>query len=141
GDESHRRALHRLGDCFGIAEVVLLPLRIGPHIFRRHQSGIVAVRVQFPAQVMRTNACLLMPIRHGGTFASRASTWALDLLCRSRIAPRSSRPTTWNEFFPMSMPIVATVAVDLVNMAVLLQLPARPSITLGRGRSTAGPFH
>src|SRR5215472_19208927 len=32
--------------------------------------------------------------------------------------------------------VVATVAVDLLDMAVLLQLPARPSITLGRGRST-----
>jgi hypothetical protein len=27
---------------------------------------------------------------------------------------------TWNEFLPMSMPIVATVASDLFDMAVLL---------------------
>jgi hypothetical protein len=47
----------------------------------------------------------------------------------------------WNEFFPISMPIVATVGVDLLDMAVLLDLQPLPSITYGRGRSTAGPFH
>jgi hypothetical protein len=39
-----------------------------------------------------------MPIRHGGIFASRASTWPRDHFCRSTMAPRPSRPTTWNEF-------------------------------------------
>jgi hypothetical protein len=39
----------------------------------------------------------------------------------------------------MSMPIVATVAVDLLDMAVLLQLPARPSLT--RGGAGARPDH
>jgi hypothetical protein len=58
GDEFHRRALHRLGDRFGVAEVVLLPFRIGPHVFRRHQTGIVTLRVQSAAQVMRANAGL-----------------------------------------------------------------------------------
>src|SRR5713101_5727498 len=60
-----------------------------------------------------------MPIRHGGIAASRASTWPRDHFCRSTIAPRRSRPTTWNEFLPISMPIVAMVAIDLVDMAVL----------------------
>ena len=38
--ELHRRSLHRLGDCLGIAEVILLPLRVGANILRRHQPGI-----------------------------------------------------------------------------------------------------
>jgi hypothetical protein len=40
------------------------------------------------------------------------------------IAPRRSRLTTWNAFLPMSMPIVATVKFDLLDMAVLLYLVA-----------------
>src|SRR5262249_55281282 len=51
-----------------------------------------------------------------------------DLFCRSTIAPRRSRPTTWNEFLP-TMPIVAMVAIDLLDMAVLRLTLARPSIT------------
>src|SRR5215469_16611960 len=60
-----------------------------------------------------------MPIRHGDMFASRASTWPRDHFCRSTMAPRRSRPITWNEFLPISMPIVAMVAIDLLDMAVL----------------------
>src|SRR5467141_4807008 len=39
-----------------------------------------------------------MPIRQGGIWASRASTWPRDHFCRSTMAPRASWPTTWNEF-------------------------------------------
>src|SRR5215470_1070407 len=67
-----------------------------------------------------------MPIRHGGMLASRALIWPRDHFCRSTIAPRRSRPTTWNEFLPISMPIVAMVAIDLLDMAVL-RLTLAPS--------------
>src|SRR5260370_10902971 len=67
-----------------------------------------------------------MPIRHGGMLASRASIWPRDHFCRSTIAPRRSRPTTWNEFLPISMPIVKMVAIDLLDMAVL-RLTLAPS--------------
>src|SRR5215467_1598236 len=67
-----------------------------------------------------------MPIRHGGIAASRASTWLRDHFWRSTIALRRSRPTTWNEFLPISMPIVATVAIDLLDMA-MLRLTIAPS--------------
>src|SRR5215468_6603291 len=67
-----------------------------------------------------------MPIRHGGMFASRVSIWPRDHFCRSTIAPRRSRPTTWNEFLPISMPIVAMVAIDVLDMAVL-RLTLAPS--------------
>src|ERR1700756_3012064 len=67
-----------------------------------------------------------MPIRHGGIAASRASTWPRDHFWRSTIAPRRSRPTTWNEFLPISMPIVAMVAIDLFDMGAL-RLTLAPS--------------
>src|SRR5215468_11806998 len=67
-----------------------------------------------------------MPIRHGGMLPSRASTWPRDHFCRNTMAPRRSRPTTWNEFLPISMPIVATVAIDLLDMTVL-RLTLAPS--------------
>src|SRR5215471_9118834 len=57
-DELHRRALHRFGDCLGIAEVVLLPPRVGAHIFGWHQPSVVAKRCEFTAQVMCTDASL-----------------------------------------------------------------------------------
>jgi hypothetical protein len=41
GDELHRGALHRLGDRFRVAKVVLLPLRIGANVFRGHQASIM----------------------------------------------------------------------------------------------------
>src|SRR5262245_11142969 len=57
-DELHRRPLHRLGDRLRVAEVVLLSLRISANVLRRHQSDIMPERVEFPAQMMRTNASL-----------------------------------------------------------------------------------
>src|SRR5215468_5867617 len=56
-----------------------------------------------------------MPIRHGAMLASRASIWPRDHFCRNTIAPRRSRPTTWNEFLPISMPIVAMVVIDFAG--------------------------
>src|SRR5262249_37228065 len=67
-----------------------------------------------------------MPIRHGGIAATRASIWPRDHFCRRTIAPRWSSPTTWNEFLPISMPMVAMVAIDLLDMAVL-RLTLAPS--------------
>src|SRR4249919_2969874 len=63
-----------------------------------------------------------MPIRQGGILAKRVSTWPRDHFCRSTIAPRSSRPTTWNEFLPISMPIAdhGNRAVEFLGHGVLL---------------------
>jgi hypothetical protein len=55
----------------------------------------------------------LIPSRHGFALASRVSIWPRD-------------PTTWNEFLPISMPIVATVRLDFLDMAVL-RLTLAPS--------------
>src|ERR1035437_529128 len=63
-----------------------------------------------------------MPIRHAGIFANRASTWPRDHFCRSTMAPRPSRPTTWNEFLPMSMPTKAIECLGASAMACSLSL-------------------
>jgi hypothetical protein len=55
-DELHGRALDRLGDGFRISEVILLSLRIGAHVFRRHQAGIVAKHLELATEMMRADA-------------------------------------------------------------------------------------
>src|SRR6516164_7541855 len=77
-----------------------------------------------------------MPIRHGGIAASRTSTWPRDHFCRSTIAPGRSRPTTWNEFLPISIPIVAMIAIDLLDMAVL-----RSTLAPSQHHSPVGQEH
>src|SRR5262249_2627970 len=73
-----------------------------------------------------------MPIRHGGILASRASTCPRDHFCRSTIAPRPSRPTTWNVFLPISIPITAVTLISFSAMGVLLSLSASVSLSLIR---------
>src|SRR4029450_1509481 len=65
-----------------------------------------------------------MPIRHGGILAKRASTCPRDHFCRSTIAPRPSRPTTWNAFLPISIPITAITLLGSSAMGVLLSFIA-----------------
>src|SRR5215831_7655975 len=81
-----------------------------------------------------------MPTRHGGRLASRASTWPRDHFCRSMIAPRSSWPTTWNEFLPISMPTVAILEMR-GDMACSLSSVPQASFHRWWGWSTAGPSH
>jgi hypothetical protein len=117
-------------------EVVLLPFRIRAYIFRRHQPSVVAKRLKLATEMMGADAAI--PIRQGGRLASRASTWPRDHFCRSTIAPRLSRPTRWNEFLPISMPITAIALLSFSDMAVLLDFGA---LAHRRGWSTAGPSH
>src|SRR4030081_2693505 len=49
--ELHRRPLHRFGNRLRIPEVVLLSLRIGAYILRRHQPGVVAELLQLTAEM------------------------------------------------------------------------------------------
>jgi len=58
GHELHRRALHRLGDRLRVAEVVLLPLRVGADVLRRHQPSIVAKQAEPAAEMMGTDTGL-----------------------------------------------------------------------------------
>src|SRR6201988_2326119 len=53
GDELHGRALHRFGDRLGIAKVVLLSLRIRPHVFCRHQPSVATACLPLATEMMR----------------------------------------------------------------------------------------
>src|SRR5262249_37856383 len=57
-DELHGRALDGFGDRLRITEVVLLSLRIGAHVLRRHQSGVVAKHLELATEMMRADAGL-----------------------------------------------------------------------------------
>src|SRR5450759_5086079 len=76
-----------------------------------------------------------MPIRHGGIFENRASTWPRDHFCRSTMAPCSSRPTTWNEFLPMSMP---TKAIECLG-ASAFGAPRKHLLLVGQERTIPLP--
>src|SRR5262245_30082163 len=54
-----------------------------------------------------------MPMRQGVMFARRCPTWQRDHFWRRMIAPRRSRPATWNEFLPM--PITTTAMAVLIR--------------------------
>src|SRR6478736_9675423 len=72
-----------------------------------------------------------MPIRQGGVLASRASTWPRDHFCRSTMAPRLSRPMTWKEFLPISMPATAIAVLSFEDIAGSLSLAPLASVTAG----------
>src|SRR6516225_11389230 len=57
-----------------------------------------------------------MPIRHAGILAKRTSTWLRDHFWRNTMPPRTSKPTTWNEFLPISIPITVIVLLSLWDM-------------------------
>src|SRR5260370_22719239 len=80
-----------------------------------------------------------MPIRQGGILANRDCTWPRDHFCRSTIAPRRSRPTTWNEFLPISTPITATAVLDVLAMACSSSLV--PLASLAADGAGARPDH
>src|SRR5262249_35575494 len=56
--ELHRRSLHRLGNRFCIAKVILLTFGIRPNVLRWHQPGIVAERFKPATEMMRTDTGL-----------------------------------------------------------------------------------
>jgi hypothetical protein len=54
---------------------------------------------------------------------------------------RRSRPMTWNEVLPISIPTTAISGMILSDMACSFLQGALSQITLRQGRSTAGPSH
>src|ERR1700758_1423066 len=53
-----------------------------------------------------------IPIRHGGTFASRDTILARATFSRSTIPPRASRPIRCSVFLPGSIPMVTTAVAN-----------------------------
>jgi len=56
--KAHRRPRRRLSDGLCIPIVVFLGLDVGPHIFRRHQPILVALRLEKTAKMMGATAGL-----------------------------------------------------------------------------------
>jgi hypothetical protein len=71
----------------------------------------------------------------------RGWTWLRDHFWRSTMLQSLSKPTTWNEFLPISIQITVSVLLRLWDMGVLLVFGAPCQIRRWRGRSTAGPSH
>src|SRR4029450_6450807 len=80
-----------------------------------------------------------MPIRHADILAKRASTWLRDHFWRNTMPPRSSKPTTWNEFLPISIPITVIVLLRLWDMGCSLSLA--PLARFVAGGAGARPDH
>ena len=57
-NKPHGRPCHRFADRFRIGHVVLVPLHIGLHVARRHQTHLVPQCFDLPCPVMRGGAGL-----------------------------------------------------------------------------------
>src|SRR5271165_7568681 len=55
-DEPHVRPGDRFTDRLGVSGIVLMPLHIGLHISRRHQSNCMAKRLELARPMMRRGA-------------------------------------------------------------------------------------
>ena len=93
---------------FGV-EVVLLASRIRTGILGRHQPSTMAVR---------SDGRRCMPPSQRGMALDWRAAPRPDRGTTS-IAPFFSRPTTWTEFLPMSMPITAISAVAVLVIGAL----------------------
>ena len=56
--KAHLRSLHRLGDCLGVGQVVLVRLDERLHVLARHQPDIVALGAEDAAEMMGSGAGL-----------------------------------------------------------------------------------
>src|SRR5215470_16903788 len=81
-----------------------------------------------------------MPTRQGAMLAKRISIWDRDSRSRSTMAPRSSRPTRWKVFLPMSTPSVA-MAVDLALAMRIMGWAPCSCLPPQQGRWGARPDH
>ena len=140
-DELHRRPLHRLGDRFRVAEVVLLPLAIGPHVFRRHQPGIVTERIELAGEMMCPNASL-----HADQARRHVGESRLDLTARPLLAQHNRAALIKANDVKRVLADIDTDHGDLGAWlswawALLLMLSPHSSVSCWQGRSTAGPSH
>src|SRR6185436_10001106 len=139
-NELHGWPLHSFGDRFSIAEVILLPFRIGADVFCWHQPGIVAKAIEFATEMMRANAGF-----HADQARRQVSKSVFHLTPRPLLAQHYGTTlivaTMWNEFLPISMPMTATAVWAVWDMACSLSWAPLASFICWRGRNTAGPSH
>ena len=133
GHELHRRALDRLGDRLRVAEVVLLPLRVGAYILRRHQPGIVAKQSEPAAEMMGSDTGL-----HADQAGRHIGQPCLHLATRPLLSQRDCAT-------PIQADDVERILADidsdhgdhtvmLLRHGVLLSLGASRQPTAGRGQ-------
>src|SRR5215472_2483626 len=79
-DELHGRALHRLGDRLGVAEVILLPPRVGPHIAARQLTSCKMSGIPPDYPLLIRYYALRVPTR-GGSDAIRSTKSARSSRC------------------------------------------------------------
>jgi len=129
----------------GIAEIILLPLRVGgEHTSLGHQPGIGGPVPKFATEMMRGRR--KPPYRSGtaGTLAKRASTWPRDHFCRSTMAPRASLAhDRGNEFLANIDADHGDRGIGCLRHGVLLVFGAPCQLALaGGGREHGrGPSH
>src|SRR5258705_767271 len=80
-DKLHGRALHCLGNGFGIPEVVLLSLRVGAHVVGWHQSHVMAHLSELPAEMVGSDTGL-----HADQADRQVGETNLDLAARQLLA-------------------------------------------------------
>src|SRR6266542_120184 len=102
---ARRWALHCFCNRVGVPEVVLVTLTKWFGVRRWHLSHVMAEHKQLPGHIVLAMPAS-MPIRQGGTFASRAAIRPRASFSRKTTAPLASRPTKCSVFLPVSMPIV-----------------------------------
>src|ERR1035437_617430 len=81
-----------------------------------------------------------MPPRQGGMLANRVSTWPRDHFWRSTMAPRISRPTTWNEFLPISMPTTAIALSGFWGALLVFGAPSQLLTLVGQEHGRTIPL-
>src|SRR5580700_5915178 len=123
-----------------LLEVVLLSLRVRPHVLRRHQPGIVTKRLKLAAEMMRANAGL-----HTDQARRHVGQTGLHLATRPLLTQRNC--TALIETYDVER-VLADIDADDGNRAVEtlrhgVPLSSAPlaSFHRWRGRSTARPFH
>jgi hypothetical protein len=108
--ELHRWPLHRFGNRLRVAEVVLLSLRVWPHVLRRHQPGIVTKHLKPATEMMRTDTSL-----HADQARWHVGKPCLDLATRPLLTQRNC--TALIEAYDVER-VLADIDADHGNCAV-----------------------
>src|SRR5262249_25349537 len=139
-DELHGRTLHRLGNRLGVAEVILLPLRIRAHVLRRHQPCYAPKVLQLAAEMMCPCAGL-----HADEAPRQSRKPRFHLAARPLLPQHDRTALILADDVERVLADIDTDHVDLAveylghGMLLCLRWPA--SLARWQGGSTAGPSH
>jgi Sel1 repeat len=134
-DKFHRRALHCFGDRFRIAIVFLVTFAIRPHVFRRHQLGVVAKRLKFATEMMRPGAGL-----HADEARRQVDKPRFHLATRPLLAQHQGSTDDVERILADIDADHGDFAVEFLGHGVLLCLRCPLPVSLA-GRAGARPDH